>query len=165
MPLDIVNEIDGLRKYRKTFILSPVQWQLLNIPRLGWNNVKFTKENLDHVPDVRGIYLFIIKYNCDLLPNHGYIAYVGLTGNDNERTLNDRYKEYLRDQVRPKRYHIHELLNRWKDDIYFYFAEVPDRAIPLTVIETNLLDTLIPPYNRKDFTGDFGRIVEEAFRQ
>jgi len=165
MALDIINEIDGLRKYRKTFILSPEQWQLLNIPRLAWRNVKFSRENKVNIPQVRGIYLFMIKNETNLLPPHGYIAYVGLTGDDRERTLNDRYGDYLRDQSRPKRIHIYELLNRWRNDIYFYFAEIPDRAVSLSEIETNLLDSLIPPYNRKDFTGEFGRIVEEAFRQ
>lgn len=165
MALDIIGEIDGLRKFRKTFILSPEQWQLLNIPRLEWNNVKFSRENHEQIPQVRGIYLFMIKNDTVLLPPHGSIAYVGLTGDDRERTLNDRYSDYLRDQSRPKRIHIYELLNKWRDNIYFYFAAIPDRAVSLSVIETNLLDSLIPPYNRKDFTGEFGKIVEEAFRQ
>jgi hypothetical protein len=165
MALDIVDEIDGLRKYKKTFILSPEQWQLLNIPRLDWHHVKFLRENRDVIPQVRGIYFFMIKYETNLLPSHGYIAYVGLTGDQNERTLHLRYGDYLRDQSRPKRVHIYELLNRWKNNIYFYFAEVPDREESLTDIETNLLDSLIPPYNRKDFSGEFGKIVTEAFRQ
>jgi hypothetical protein len=165
MALDIVEEIDDLRKYRKSFILSPKQWQILNIPRLKWKSVKFLKQNRDRVPPVRGIYVFMIKHRTKLLPSHGYIAYVGLTGDRNERTLNARYGDYLRDQSRPKRVHVYELLNRWKNDVYFYFAEVPDRKVSLSALENNLLDSLIPPYNRKDFTGEFGRIVEEAFRQ
>lgn len=165
MPLDIVNEIDGLRKYRRTFILSPNQWQLLAIPRLTWRHVKFSNENKEAIPSVRGIYLFMIKHDTTLLPSHGYIAYVGLTGDRNERTLKDRYGDYLRDQKRPKRVHIYELLNRWENDIYFCFAEVTDRTVSLSDIETNLLDSLVPPYNRTDFTGEFGKIVEEAFRQ
>lgn len=165
MALDLLAEIDGLRKYRKTFILSPDQWQLLRIPRFAWQHVKFTSDNKDAVPSIRGIYLFMIKYDSTLLPSHGYVAYVGLTGDTNGRTLNDRYADYLRDQKRPKRVHIYDLLNRWKNHIYFYFAEVPDTTVSLSSIETNLLDSLIPPYNKKDFTGEFGRIVEEAFRQ
>lgn len=164
MALDIIGEIDGLRKYAKKFILSPVQWEALNIPALDWQHVKFTQEHKNVVPKTRGIYLFIIRHDSNLLPLHGYIAYVGLTGDTNERTLYVRYGEYLRDQRRPKRLHIYELLNRWKNDMYFYYAAIPDKSQSLTDIETNLLDSLVPPYNRKDFTGNFGRIVEEAFR-
>lgn len=165
MALDILKEIDGLTNYKKTFILSPIQWQKLGIPKVKWKSVKFSTANKTHIPKVRGIYTFIIKHDSDLLPPHGYIAYVGLTGDKKERTLHQRYGDYLRDQKRPKRINIHTLLNKWKDDIYFYFAEIPDKKISLSDIETNLLDSIIPPYNRKDFTGEFGRIVREAFEQ
>lgn len=165
MALDVVDEIEGLKRYKKTFILSPDQWERLDIPDLNWQHVKFTTDNRTTIPKVRGIYLFMIKFNTEFLPSHGYIAYVGLTGDTNQRTLNIRYGDYLRDQIRPKRIHIYELLNKWKNHIYFCYAEVPDMTVELAGIETNLLDSLIPPYNRKDFSGEFGKIVEEAFRQ
>ena len=62
MALDIVKEIDGLIKYKKTFILSPVQWQKLGIPKVKWKSVKFSTANKTHIPKVRGIYTFIIKH-------------------------------------------------------------------------------------------------------
>jgi hypothetical protein len=56
------------------------------------------------------------------------------------------------------------MLNRWKNCIYFYYARVPDKRRSLGGIETKLLDSIIPPFNKNDFSGDFGRIVEEAWR-
>ncbi len=163
MALDIVTQIDTLKKYKKAFILSPDQWRALSVGNLSWENVKFEEGNKSSVPKTRGVYCFVIKHVSDALPSNGYIAYIGLVGDSNDRTLQVRYGDYLRDQRRPKRYHIHEMLNKWKDDIYFYYARVPDRRRSLARIETRLLDAVIPPFNKSDFTGDFGRIVREAW--
>lgn len=162
--LDLIKCIDDLKAYRKTFILSPPQWDGFMIEGLDWKNVKFSAENKAQIPEVRGVYCFIIKFVHEAIPSNGHIAYVGLVADKNDRTLRIRYADYLRDQRRPKRVHIYELLNRWKDNIYFYYAEVPDRQVSLSTIETALLDAIVPPYNRKDFSGKFGAIVMEAFR-
>lgn len=163
MPQDLIADIDGLRKYRRAFILSPDQWRTLDIPNLEWKNVKFNLDNKELIPKERGVYTFVIKHDNALFPGHGYIAYIGLTGDRNERTLRIRYSDYLRDQKRPKRVNIYELLNKWKDDIYFSYAVIPDKQISLSDIETKLLDSLVPPFNKKDFSGEFGKIVAEAW--
>lgn len=164
MALDIVQQIDVLKKYKKEFILSPLQWRNFNITGLTWHKVRFCEENRLTIPEVRGVYCFMIEHRNDSFPPHGYMAYVGLVGQGNSRTLRIRYADYLRDQNRPKRIHIYELLTRWKNCIYFYYAPVPDRRKSLAKIETALLDAIVPPFNKKDFTGTFGGVVRGAWQ-
>lgn len=164
MAVDIVDQVDALKKYKKSFILSPSQWSALTLGSLTWECVKFEKGNKTSIPKVRGIYCFIIKHEHPALPSNAYIAYIGLVGDSNNRGLRVRYSDYLREQRRPKRLHVNIMLNKWKDYIYFYYVKIPDKRRSLESIETKLLDSIIPPFNKNDFSGDFGRTVEEAWR-
>ena len=164
-PLDLIKQTDELRSFRKSFILSPIQWDKLNLSiKIKWQIVKFNANNINLIPEVRGIYCFMIRREHEYLPTHGYITYIGITGDKNNRTLRTRYKDYVREKTRPKRVKIHELLNKWEDDLFFYFWEVSDKSIALGAIESSLLFSLIPPLNEKDFPGEFGKIVKEAWR-
>lgn len=161
-----LEEVRRLRNGIQRFILLPEQWNALRLPiDLRWESIKFNDSNKIKIPDVRGIYAFVVKQDHTSLPIHGYITYVGLTGDTRERTLKMRYQEYLGYQKRPKRPLVHVMLNRWKDNLYFNYVEIPNKLQRLNVIETALLDALIPPYNEDDFSGEFGRIVRTAWRQ
>ena len=164
MGYDLIPSVDDLRLAKQEFMLSPQQWRTLDIPSLDWEFVRFSKENKETIPQKKGIYCFIIRHDHAALPMHGYIAYVGLTGKSEQRNLRVRYSEYLRDQVRPKRIHIHQMLNRWSDDLYFYFSVVENNDIGLTTIETALLDALIPPFNEKDFSAELGQNIKAAWK-
>jgi len=162
--LDVIDKVNNLRQFKRSFILSPEKWRGFTMDNLEWNQTKFQTNNSEQIPQSKGIYCFVIKHDNPCFPSHGYITYIGKTGDGNERTLRDRYKDYIREKRRPKRVHIYELLNQWEEDLYFQYWEAGD-DIDLGEVETNLLDCIIPPLNRKDFTGDFGKIVREAFAQ
>jgi len=163
MTLDLVRRIDTLRNYKKSFILSPAQWKSFKVKGLEWESVQFGDNEKSNVPDERGVYCFMIEHRDSSFPSHGYMAYVGLVGHNNNRTLRLRYADYLRDQKRAKRVHIYELLNKWKGSIYFHYAPVKDKRRSLKKIETALLDAIVPPYNKKDFSASFGSVAREAF--
>ena len=95
MALDIVDQIDSLKKYKKSFILSPDQWRALSLNNLTWESVKFEKDNKGAVPRGRGVYCFIIKNVNEALPSNGYIAYIGLVGDSNDRCLRVRYGDVV----------------------------------------------------------------------
>jgi len=162
---DISKQIDSIKEYKKTFILHPEQWRTCQVQDLKWQFVKFDQQYIKDIPTERGLYSFIVKHLNNSFPNNGYVMYVGITGNvSNKRTLRSRYQEYLREINRPKRVHIHEMLNRWSDDLYFYFVPVPDKRVSLSKIETSLLDAMMPPLNENDFSGEFGKIVKAAWK-
>ncbi len=166
MAQDFATEVNNLKGFKREFILSPQQWaSLKGVPALTWEEVAFSKGNKDDVPEERGMYCFIIKSNSPSLPSHGYIAYIGITGNTSEkRNLRTRYDDYLRDLIHAKRPLIHLMLNVWKDDIYFAYTVIKDKKFKLNDIETKLLDAVIPPFNQNDFSGNFGKIVKAAWR-
>ena len=142
--------------YTQRFVIYPEQLMSLSLPTsLNWKSIKFNNENKKDVSDKRGVYAFVIQHKDNNLPNHGYITYVGITGNESSsRNLRKRYGDYLREQRRPKRRSIHMMLNKWKDCLYFNYAELEDDSVDLSFIEDRLNDAIIPPYSTNDFTAD-----------
>lgn len=129
------------------FTLVPAQWrQYTNAAPLSWTQVKFTDAGLSTIPTLPGIYAFVIRHANILFPPHGYIMYIGIT----DRTLRKRYREYLNEQARCKRPHIHRLLTRFVDDVEFYYS-AQDATVDLEALETDLLGAILPPLNKKDF--------------
>lgn len=163
MKTDIVDAVNKLKEYVQQFLLSPERWSTLDIPVYEWQSIHFAEGNAVSIPKTRGIYCFVVKCNSELVPSHGYIMYVGITGNENKRTLRDRYREYVREMVRAKRYNIHYMLNMWENHLYFNFIEVHDTSVDLSKIERNLISALFPPYNTTDFLGDLRKIGEAAW--
>lgn len=155
MQNDFVRLVHELKEYKQEFCLSPRQWRSARSHLdLDWYYVKFTVSNRDAVPQMRGVYAFVVEPQVPLGLAHGYLMYFGETGHDNHRTLRDRYGDYLRDQNNRKRSSIHYMLNNWRGYLYFYFAEIPDRRYSLKKLETVILDALIPPFNAGDFSAD-----------
>ena len=87
------------------------------------------------------------------LPSHGYVLYIGIAGHSsNKRTLRHCYNEYLREQRRPKRLHIYEMLTRWQDCLYFHYAELMDEEADLLSLEATFNDAFIPPFDDRDYS-------------
>jgi len=158
---DFATDLPAIRElmtFRQHFTLSPPLWHSFQpAPALSWQCVKFGKSTANQVPKVRGIYAFVIQFQDHdappiVLPSHGYITYVGITGQrSSRRTLRDRYGDYLQEKERPKRVQIGFMLNNWPDDLYFHFAKV-DAAVDLAGLETALNDAIMPPYGTNDFS-------------
>lgn len=151
-----VDQVVTFRAYRRSFYLNPEQWAMSKVETdLEWQEVKFEDGNKDNIPDKRGIYAFIVKHENKHFPPHGYIMYVGITGeHSNKRTLKKRFRDYLYEQRRNKRPKIHMMLQQFRENLYFNFSPLDDEVdIDLGKLEIDLNDALVPPVGRKDFSG------------
>ncbi|APZ97619.1 hypothetical protein BWQ93_03295 [Sphingopyxis sp. QXT-31] len=100
----------------------------------------------------------------DHFPPHGYIMYIGITGEEAlHRTLNDRFYEYLKEQRRNKRPKVHYMLAKYSDDLFFNYVPIADDTFDLGQLEADLNDAIIPPVVEKDFSAEV-RAVVKAFR-
>lgn len=164
IPNDFEKNLEGLKKFQQNVILMPAQWRsFVPATPLDWCKVLFNDGNKEHVPEQRGIYAFVVQFQDHsalpiALPPHGYVMYAGITGATADRTLRDRYGDYLRDQRRAKRLPIWLMLNKWKDDMYFYYAPVA-AEFDLATAEIALNDAIIPPYVTNDFSAEIRDLV------
>jgi hypothetical protein len=145
---DFHEAFNALKIYERTFILSPRQWRTEKLDvKLDWAWVRFTEKNVDSVPDTRGLYAFIVEHHPSNFPPHGYIMYVGITGDtSDDRSLRLRFRDYLRERNNG-RSKVVVMLNQFKKNLFFHFAPVPDKSQSLEQIETALLSAIIPPCN------------------
>ena len=162
---DVAREL-FLHPYGQRFILHPEQLNGFDmLPDLTWLCVRFSPDNADSVSDTRGAYAFVIKSAHPALPPHGYVTYIEITGSEAEqRTLQIRYREYLRHQrlTRVKRrVGVNNMLRLWQDCLYFYYATI-SRPTDLRDLELALNDCLIPPFVTDDFSPTI-RAAKAAF--
>jgi hypothetical protein len=138
---------DELKIWERTFVLSPSRWRAVaHAMPLIWTKVAFTKDNRKKIPKTRGLYAFVVLHDSSYFPPHGYLMYVGITGDESSnRNLRLRYGEYLRDKEKGgDRAKIVVMLNKFADDVYFYFVQISDRRRSLSKLEDDLLD--VQPY-------------------
>jgi hypothetical protein len=150
---DLINSADDLKKYRYEHYLHPEKWNSIkDLPLYNWQSVQFLKENIDLIPEKKGIYSFVINPNAINHPQK-YLGYLGKT----DRTLRERFKEYLAEAENPKgRPKVISLLNRWKDNLDFCFIELD--GVDIRVIESRLNDAFLPPFNT-DFSPEINKII------
>lgn len=162
---DFDKNVADLKVYQQSVILDPTRWRTFQtqVP-LQWRSLKFEQALLPSVPDVRGVYMFVVQFQDHAifplrLPTHGYIMYGGITGKiANTGTLRLRFQNYLREQRRAKRMQIYSMLNKWKDDIYFHYSTV-DPQMDLGGLEIALNDAIIPPLVTNDFSAEVREMV------
>ena len=154
---DFVQKVGYLQADKRSFYLSPNRWSesKVKIP-LDWVEVKFESGNENNVPQKKGIYAFIVKHTNNHFPPHGYIMYVGITGDVSaDRTLKKRFKDYLYEQKQNKRPKVHFMLTKYSDNLYFNYVVIEDNSsVNLRQIEIDLNDALIPPVGRNDFSAE-----------
>ena len=162
---DFATNLSSLKDFRQSFILDPARWKLFQaVPPLNWTPVKFEQSSLQNIPENRGIYMFVIQFQDHALvptrlPMHGYIMYGGITGKEADTgTLKSRFENYLREQKRAKRMQIYSMLNKWKDNLYFYYSIVAPN-IDLGALEIALNDSVIPPLVTNDFSAEVRKLV------
>jgi hypothetical protein len=133
--------------------------------KLAWNRVDFKPASQASVPKVRGIYVFSLENNRVKLPPHGYILYVGITGDGTSAaTLNSRFAQYIRHQTtRAGRPAVTYMLDNWAEDLAFYFSPVSNTKVSLAKIETRFIDAIIPPINKRDMSAEITAVKAAAF--
>lgn len=155
-PLDFVHAVEELKASGAVFVLHPESWRrCTGIGYLKWQEVQFTASARGAIPSERGVYAFIVRPSGDGFPPHGYLMYVGITGDTStHRSLRKRYGNYLAEQRVRKRPAIHYMLTKWKDDVYFCYAPVSDRRISLARLERKLNDAFLPPCSKNDLSAE-----------
>lgn len=163
-PHDVVTTRKLMKGDSYPLNLSTARWRQFSTPQpLTWKRLPFSKANRGKIPKARGIYAFSLEVSDYNLPLHSYILYVGITGNVSNATLYARYGQYLteinRTRARPK---IVYMMKEWADDLVFNFVEIPDVGVNLKIIETSLLDALLPLVNTRDFSASIQQ-ARDAF--
>lgn len=139
--------IDGMREF------GPHQHRMFLVPRLwdeypattplNWSSYPFGAGSKPLVPDLPGVYAFLIVPGIAGNLNVSYLMYVGKT----DRPLRQRFAEYLleatSDQVRPK---LVTTLALYPKHCHFACAPVPAGVDP-EAVEAELLAAYVPPGN------------------
>lgn len=163
-PVDLVNFTKQYKAELEEFFLDLTSWRKFRSAyQLVWKKVRFDSQGRKNVPDERGLYAFTLELTPSALPPHGYILYVGITGQDSKGTLNSRYRQYERERDQEKgRPRIVYMLKKWAGDIHFNFAPISDAKVNLKDVERSFLDAVIPPMNSADFSADIVRARKAA---
>jgi len=146
---DIDWKKDGeLKRHVKKFFLYPVFWDdkknEFTHKHKKWKKIKFIDANHSKIPSKRGVYAFALKPSYKSLFPTNYLFYVGKT----QRTLKERYKEYIRERDSGKKYRIKvkKMLKQYDGYLYFYYLEL-NTAKQVTESENVLLNTFVPHIN------------------
>ena len=151
---DLINQQDEFNSFKCNFNLWPERWtSIKDIGSLNWQTYPFDIEYIAEIPALTGIYSLVINPGVTNHPQR-YLCYIGKS----DRTLRDRYLEYLREsnniKGRPK---LLRLLNKWKS--YIEFCYVPVQNGNAKELEEKLLDAFIPPFN-SIFSAEINKVVK-----
>jgi hypothetical protein len=169
VPTRQVDIVDLVAKYKAeahSFFLDVDQWKTFSSKHpLQWQKIRFETANAPQIPDQRGIYAFTLELLPTQLPAHGYIMYVGITGDKSPASnLRTRYSQYLRElrysKGRPK---VRYILRKWGTDLFFNFVPIPARTVNLRRLETAMLNAIWPPGNIRDMSADIMATRKAAF--
>lgn len=162
---DLVTNAERYKSALHEFFLDTPSWRKFapSIP-LTWQKVKFGESSKPHIPEERGIYAFTMEVAAANLPAHGYIMYMGITGDISAANLRKRFAQYLLDlkneDGRPK---VFYMLQQWSNELFFNFVPIPDVAVSLSDIERSFLNAVAPPINERDFDGDLSAARKATF--
>jgi hypothetical protein len=162
---DLVNSAKKYKSNLQEFFLDFRSWgKFKSSARLDWQKQKFGRATLHAIPQERGIYVFTIEHAKAPLPPHGYILYVGIAGDESGSTLRTRYGQYLRDQRNEKgRPAVVFMLKNWSSHLFFNFVPLADRSVDLARLERALLDSVMPPVNKGDFSAGIRAVKAARF--
>lgn len=167
--IDFADQADQeIGKYRVEMTISPAL--LMNntyaMPTLNWQSIKYGEAEIDQVPsDRRGVYAFSISHPSATLPPHGYVLYIGIGGRKCDRSLKQRYRDYLRPKSVIKRARIARMIANWSEVLRFNFAPVDNTVTSeqLEELEAQLNTALLPPFSEGDLKADIKK-KRRAFR-
>lgn len=159
--IDFVTEAyDQVGKYKIEVTLVPEQMmkQDYDVDLLEWNSVLFNNnDELNRIPDdKRGIYAFAVSVSNKTLPPNCYVLYIGIAGKDSNRSLRERYKDYLNTKTVLKRAGIAKMIANWHEVLRFYYAPVDENITSevLKKLEKQLNTALIPPFSINDLEAE-----------
>lgn len=162
---DLVNFTKKYKGELHEFFLDLKKWRSFRTRyQLNWQKIRFDETNHASVPKERGVYAFTAELSPAKLPAHGYILYIGITGDDSEANLYKRYAQYLRhlknEDGRPAVYYM---LDNWSGDLFFNFVSLPNTQVDLGKIEKSMIGALMPPVNKRDMDATITSAKAAAF--
>lgn len=163
---DLVNMTKKYKGEAHEFFLDFGSWKTFKAKhKLVWERVPFIPGSKVLVPKERGIYVFTALAGDDQFPIHGYLLYVGITGDgDSQSNLRTRYGQYERqlknEDGRPAVYYM---MANWRDDLMFNFVKIPDPKIDLGEMESDFINAVMPPVNKRDFEAMHAAVRQSAF--
>ena len=156
--------ISEIKAYELKFVLNTQK--ILNLDAtqnpLQWKSIKFGTSERDKVPDdKRGIYAFAISDQRAFLPPHSYIMYIGIAGKNSNRSLRERYGDYLTNSEVRLRPRIRNMIVQWHPILRFHFAPVADDFFSeqLKALEERLITAFLPPCCKSDLAAKTRRKV------
>ncbi|RUW90244.1 hypothetical protein [Mesorhizobium sp. M7A.F.Ca.US.010.02.1.1] len=162
---DLVNQTKKYKGELHEFSLSMTQWRKFKTKyKLTWQKTRFDEANHVHIPKERGIYAFTVELSPSKLPQHGYILYVGITGDTSAATLHSRYRQYVanlkKEDGRPA---VFFMLKNWSGDLFFNYVPLAGSSVDLSKMEKSLLSAVIPPVNKRDIEATITAAKAAAF--
>jgi excinuclease UvrABC nuclease subunit len=106
-----------------------------------------------------GLYSFFAEPQ---IAGHRFVRYLLYIGEAHGQSLRKRVTSYLYESQKQKpRVHVSEMLARFPNHLWLYFAVVDDVST-ITSIEDQLLEAFLPPFN-VDFPATVRRLVKAVF--
>lgn len=142
-------------KFRIEITLAPEKLMAESycVNALDWSSVLYGEAQIEEIPnDQRGVYAFAVCHENDVLPPYGCVLYLGIAGRDSNRSLRQRYKDYLNAKKVLKRDRIARMIGTWHRVLRFYFAPVGNdmTAADLKALEKQLNSALMPAFSAGD---------------
>lgn len=162
---DLVNFTGKYKGALHEFFLDLSSWRKFKTRyKLDWQKKPFSESSRPDIPEVRGIYAFTLEATGVKLPSHGYILYMGITGDTSDANLKKRFGQYLlhlqNEDGRPA---VFYMLKNWQGDLQFNFVPLPDKSVDLAKIERAFLNALIPPVNKRDLDAEITAVKAARF--
>jgi hypothetical protein len=148
---DLIDAEDDIRKWFRDFYLDVSAWDAVPSAALAlkWRQVPYHPASRSQLPSKSGLYAFVLTPKPGLIPPHGFLLYIGKTGDGSSRaTLRKRFGQYVLEQNKPDgRPAVRSMLNRWGTHLIFAYATVSDKA-SIADLEDALIKATYPPINK-----------------
>lgn len=150
---DLVNHTKKYKGELHGFFLDLSSWKKFKSKwKLQWQKIRFSDSTHGSIPKERGIYVFTVELSPSKLPVHGYMLYIGITGDgESAQDLYKRYAQYLlhlkNEDGRPA---IYYMLKNWSEHLFFNFVPLPNKKTNLARIEQAFINAVDPPVNKRD---------------
>lgn len=133
--------------------LNPKALTSLKKPQMHWKSIKYRTGNKSAIPNNQpGIYAFAIKHTNNTLPENCYILYIGIAGaKNNNRSLRDRYNDYLSTSKIKGRSNVCRMISTWHSVLHFFFAPVANLNDRIA-LEKEMNDALRPFFSIQDYS-------------
>lgn len=155
---EFIDLVDHLKSSEQGVVLWKDAWEAYRPKKpdhSNWTVHRFTTGTARLIPQVPGVYAFLVRPGIPLRLESSVLIYIGKA----DKSIRSRYYKYLREAVDPVngRPAVTYWLRKYKDFVHFAYAEIRRPGRPHAV-ERRLLTALMPPANRQ-FEARLGKAI------